>query len=194
MSEEGIRLIVGLGNPGPQYEETRHNAGFWFADRVAAAAGGDFRADSKFHGLTCRVNVGGADLRLLKPATYMNHSGQSVAALVRYFDIPPEQILIAYDELDLPVGTARVKRGGGHAGHNGMRDSIAALGSREFWRLRIGIGHPGDKARVVGYVLSRPSRTEAASILDAIDDAERCLPDLVAGKFQLVMNRLHAAR
>jgi PTH1 family peptidyl-tRNA hydrolase len=192
MSETGIRLIVGLGNPGPQYEETRHNAGFWFADRVAAAAGGSFRVESKFHGMTCRVSVGGADLRLLKPTTYMNHSGQAVAALVRYFDVSPEQILIAYDELDLPAGTARVKWGGGHAGHNGMRDSIAALGTRDFWRLRIGIDHPGDKAQVVGYVLSRPSKADATAIHDAIDDAERCLPDLVAGKFQLVMNRLHA--
>ena len=192
MSEEGIRLIVGLGNPGPQYEDTRHNAGFWFADRVAAAAGGSFRAESKFHGMTCRISVGGAEVRLLKPTTYMNHSGQSVAALVRYFDIAPEQILIAYDELDLPAGTVRVKRGGGHAGHNGMRDSIAALGTREFWRLRIGIGHPGDKAQVVGYVLSRPSKADGEAIHDAIDDAERSLSDLVAGKFQLVMNRLHA--
>jgi len=188
MSEEGIRLIVGLGNPGPQYEDTRHNAGFWFADRVAAAAGGSFRAESKFHGMTCRISVGGAEVRLLKPTTYMNHSGQSVAALVRYFDIAPEQILIAYDELDLPAGTVRVKRGGGHAGHNGMRDSIAALGTREFWRLRIGIGHPGDKAQVVG----RPSKADGEAIHDAIDDAERSLSDLVAGKFQLVMNRLHA--
>jgi len=194
MSGDGIRLIIGLGNPGPQYEHTRHNAGFWFADRVAAAAGGAFRADAKFYGLTCRVSVGTTDLRLLKPTTYMNHSGQSVAAMARYFDVPASQILIAYDELDLPAGTVRLKRGGGHAGHNGLRDSLAALGSRDVWRLRIGIDHPGDKSQVVGYVLSRPSKVEAAAIHDAVDDAERCLLDLVEGRFQLVMNRLHAGR
>jgi PTH1 family peptidyl-tRNA hydrolase len=194
MSEDGIRLIVGLGNPGPQYEETRHNAGFWLVERIAAAAGGAFRIDNKFHGMTCRIGIGTAEVRLLKPMTYMNHSGQSVAALARYFDILPAQILIAYDELDLPAGTVRLKQGGGHAGHNGMRDSIAALGSRDFWRLRIGIGHPGDKSQVVGYVLSRPSKAEAAAIHDAIDEAEHCVPELVAGKYQLVMNRLHTSR
>jgi PTH1 family peptidyl-tRNA hydrolase len=116
-----------------------------------------------------------------------------VAAVARYFDIPPEQILVAYDELDLPPGRVKLKHGGGHAGHNGMRDSIAALGSRDFWRLRIGIGHPGDKSLVVGYVLGRPSQADAAAILEAVDDAARALPDLVEGRFQLAMNRLHAS-
>ena len=194
MSQSGIRLIVGLGNPGPDYEQTRHNAGFWLVDRLAADHQGQFRAEAKFHGALARISVDGQDLRLLKPATYMNHSGRSVVAVARYFDIPAEQILVAYDELDLPVGSVRLKHGGGHAGHNGMRDTIAALGSRGFWRLRIGIGHPGDKSRVVGYVLSRPSSADAAAILDAVDDAGRCLLDLAAGKFQLVMNRLHASR
>jgi PTH1 family peptidyl-tRNA hydrolase len=193
MAHPGIRLVVGLGNPGPDYALTRHNAGFWFVDRLAEDYHGDFRAEAKFHGVLARISVAGQDLRLLKPATYMNHSGRSVAAVARYFDIPPEQILVAYDELDLPPGRVRLKHGGGHAGHNGMRDSIAALGSRDFWRLRIGIGHPGEKARVVGYVLGRPSQTDAAAILDAVDDAAHALSDLLDGHFQLAMNRLHAA-
>jgi PTH1 family peptidyl-tRNA hydrolase len=193
MSHPGIRLIVGLGNPGPDYALTRHNAGFWFADRVVAAAGGSFRAEGKFQGEVARVTLGTQDLRLLKPQTYMNHSGRAVAAVARYFDIPPAQILIAYDELDLPPGRAKLKFGGGHAGHNGMRDSIAALGSRDFWRLRIGIGHPGEKSRVVGYVLGRPSRAEADAIDAVLYDADRLLPDLLEGRFQLAMNRLHGA-
>lgn len=192
MSDNGIRLIVGLGNPGPEYEQTRHNAGFWLVDRLAANHQGQFKVESKFHGMLARIDVGGRDVRLLKPMTYMNHSGRAVAAVLRYFDIAPEQLLVAYDELDLPAGRLKLKLGGGHAGHNGMRDTIAALGSPDFWRLRIGIDHPGGKEQVVGYVLSRPSKDDAAAILDAIDDAERSLPDLVAGKFQLAMNRLHS--
>lgn len=193
MSHPGIRLIVGLGNPGPDYTLTRHNAGFWLADRLAADGQADFRADGKFHGELARLTVAGCDLRLLKPATFMNHSGRSVAAVARYFDIPPAQILIAYDELDLPPGRLKLKFGGGHAGHNGMRDSIAALGTRDFWRLRIGIGHPGEKSRVVGYVLGRPSRADADAVLTVLDDASRALPDLVEGRFALAMNRLHSA-
>jgi peptidyl-tRNA hydrolase, PTH1 family len=193
MSHPGIRLIAGLGNPGPDYALTRHNAGFWFVDRIAAERRGELRAEGKFHGELGRVSVADADVRLLKPATFMNHSGRAVAAVARYFDIPPEQILIAYDELDIPPGRVKLKFGGGHAGHNGMRDSIAALGSRDFWRLRIGIGHPGEKSHVIGYVLGRPSRADAEAILDVLDDAERALSDLVEGRFQLAMNRLHAA-
>ncbi|NBC11830.1 MAG: aminoacyl-tRNA hydrolase [Gammaproteobacteria bacterium] len=192
MSQPGIRLVIGLGNPGPDYALTRHNAGFWLVDKLVEAYHGELRAEAKFHGLMARVSVGGHDLRLLKPTTYMNHSGRSVAAVARYFDIAVEQILIAYDELDLPPGRAKLKHGGGHAGHNGMRDSIAALGSRDFWRLRMGIGHPGDKSRVIGYVLGRPSQADAAAILDVADDAVRAMPDLVEGRFQLAMNRLHA--
>ncbi|MCU0835457.1 MAG: aminoacyl-tRNA hydrolase [Chromatiaceae bacterium] len=194
MADLGIRLIVGLGNPGPEYEVTRHNVGFWFADALAARHGGQFRVEGKFHGLLCRLSVGATDLRLLKPSTYMNRSGQSVGAVLRYFDYTPEQVLVAHDELDLPVGTARLKQGGGHAGHNGLRDIIAVLGTREFWRLRIGIDHPGDKAQVVPYVLSRPSREDATRVLEALDDAERSLPELLAGEFQKAMNRLHSGR
>ena len=135
-----------------------------------------------------------SDLRLLKPSTYMNHSGRSVAAVARYFEIPPERILIAHDELDLPVGTVRLKQGGGHAGHNGLRDTINLLGTRDFWRLRIGIDHPGDRSLVTGYVLGRPSREDALRVEDALLDAEGALDDLLAGRFQPAMNRLHSAR
>lgn len=194
MSESGISLLVGLGNPGPQYEATRHNVGFWLAEEVAARNGGQFRVEAKFNGLLCRVQVGALELRVLKPTTFMNHSGQSVSAVARYFDIPPERILVAHDELDLPVGVIKLKQGGGHAGHNGLRDIISALGSRDFWRIRIGIDHPGDRNQVVNYVLSRASRDDEARIAEALDDAERALPDLLSGAFQKAMNRLHGAR
>lgn len=194
MENPGIRLIVGLGNPGPDYAATRHNVGFWFVDDLAAAHGGVFRAEGKFHGELCRLTIGGADLRLLKPATYMNRSGQSVAAVSRYFDIRPEAILIAHDELDLPVGKVRLKQGGGHAGHNGLRDTIGVLGSPDFWRLRIGIDHPGDRGQVIGYVLGRPSQEDAVSIRDALDQASGVTGDLLAGRYQAAMNRLHSGR
>ncbi len=192
MPEVGIQLIVGLGNPGPQYAETRHNAGFWLVDRIAERAGVALRPEAKFHGLLGRVSLPGGDLRLLKPTTFMNHSGRALAAVCRYFDLEPGAVLVAYDELDLPVGTVKLKQGGGHAGHNGLRDSIAALGSRDFWRLRIGIGHPGVKEQVVGYVLSRPSRADADAMLEVLDQAEDCLPEFLVGDYQRVMNRLHA--
>lgn len=194
MADNGIRLIVGLGNPGPQYEGTRHNVGFWFVDALAARNGGQFRLESKFHGLLCRIALGGVDLRLLKPTTYMNHSGRSVGAVARYYGVTPAQMLVAHDELDLPVGTVRLKESGGHAGHNGLRDIIAVMGSRDFWRLRIGIDHPGDKAQVVNYVLGRPSRDDENKVIDALEDAERALPELLAGEFQKAMSRLHSGR
>lgn len=194
MENPGIRLVVGLGNPGPDYASTRHNVGFWFADALAAAHGGGFRAEGKFHGELCRVTIAGADLRLLKPSTYMNRSGQSVAAVSRYFGIPPESILIAHDELDLPVGKVRLKQGGGHAGHNGLRDTIGVLGSRDFWRLRIGIDHPGDRGQVIGYVLGRPSQEDGACIRDALDRSLKVTPDLLAGRYQAAMNSLHSGR
>jgi peptidyl-tRNA hydrolase, PTH1 family len=191
----GIRLIVGLGNPGEQYEATRHNVGFWLVDRIAADFRETFRAESKFFGQLARIRVGGLDVRLLKPSTYMNRSGQSIAAVSRYYSIPPEQILVAHDELDHPVGQVRLKQGGGHAGHNGLRDTMTALGgSRDFWRLRIGIAHPGDRTLVTGYVLGRPSRDDAEQIGAALADVERILDDLVGGRFQLAMNRLHSQR
>ncbi len=194
MAEKGIRLIAGLGNPGPQYESTRHNVGYWLVDEIAARNGGRFRLENKFHGLLCRISVSGQDLRLLKPMTFMNRSGQSLGAVVHYFDIPPEQVLVAHDELDLPAGSVRLKQGGGHAGHNGLRDIINVLGTRDFRRLRIGIGHPGDRAQVVNYVLNRASKDDERQIGGALAEAECCLADLISGDFQKAMNRLHSAR
>ncbi len=186
-----MRLIVGLGNPGPQYEGTRHNAGFWFVDLLARRHDGVFRSEPRFHAQTCRIRVGGQACWLLKPITFMNRSGQSVSSLARYFRIPPEEILVAHDELDLPAGTVRLKKGGGPAGHNGLRDIISALGSREFWRLRIGIDRPADSRQVVDYVLGRPSRADDEAIDDAIDQGEGVVPEILAGEFQRAMNRLH---
>ncbi len=194
MADSGIRLVVGLGNPGPEYEPTRHNVGFWLAEAIAADHGVAFRLEPKFHGLLARVVLAGQDLRLLKPATYMNRSGQSVAAVVRYFDVVPGQILVLHDELDLPVGDVRLKLGGGHAGHNGLRDIINVLGTRDFWRLRIGIAHPGEKHLVTNYVLGRPSRVEEGQVRDRFPDAQGALSDLIAGEFQRAMNRLHSGR
>ena len=189
---QGIRLIVGLGNPGPRYQDTRHNAGFWWVDELARRHGAAFKAESRFHGETARLVVGGHDCRLLKPTTYMNHSGRAVSALARYYRLAPGEILVAHDELDLPCGTVRLKQGGGHGGHNGLRDTIAALGSRDFHRLRIGINHPGHRDQVVDYVLSPPRREEEILIRQALDRAADLLPDLLEGRFQQVMNQLHA--
>jgi PTH1 family peptidyl-tRNA hydrolase len=194
MAEPGIRLIVGLGNPGPEYEATRHNVGFWLVEAIAADHSGAFRLEPKFHGLLTRTILSGQELRLLKPATYMNRSGQSVAAVVRYFDVTPGQILVLHDELDLPVGALRLKLGGGHAGHNGLRDIINVLGTRDFWRLRIGIDHPGEKHLVTNYVLGRPNRGDEGLVRDRFPDAQGALPDLIAGEFQRAMNRLHTGR
>jgi PTH1 family peptidyl-tRNA hydrolase len=194
MPEPAIRLIVGLGNPGPEYADTRHNAGFLWVDRLAARCGGRLLRESRFNALLGRVQAGRHDLRLLQPLTFMNRSGQAVAAVAHYFSIPPEQILVAHDELDLPAGEVRLKQGGGHAGHNGLRDVMPALGSRDFWRLRIGIDHPGDRNRVVAYVLSRPGRDEARALGEALDRAADCLDELLDGRFQVVMNRLHGKR
>lgn len=186
--------MVGLGNPGPDYAATRHNVGFWFMEALAAAHGGEFRAEGKFHGGLCRLSLGGLDLRLLKPTTYMNRSGHAVGAVSRYFEIPPEAILIAHDELDLPVGVVRLKQGGGHAGHNGLRDTIGTLGSADFWRLRIGIDHPGDRGQVIGYVLGRPSHADATAVREALDPVLDLVGDLMAGRFQAAINRLHSRR
>lgn len=189
---QAIQLLVGLGNPGPEYAETRHNAGFWLVDWVARRHGGRLLGESKFHGQMGRVQIDGQELRLLKPLTFMNRSGQSVVSLARYFDLRPEQMLVVHDELDLPAGQVRLKQGGGHAGHNGLRDIMSALGSRDFWRLRIGIDHPQERGRVVDYVLSRPSRADAEAIEAGLERAAEALPELLAGQFQKVMNRLHA--
>jgi len=190
-NSSGIMLIVGLGNPGGQYEETRHNAGFWFVDLLAQRFGGSFKAESRFHGAACRIQVGGRECWLLKPSTFMNRSGQSASSLARYYKIPVESMLVAHDELDFPAGELRLKRGGGHAGHNGLRDIISAMGA-DFHRLRIGIDHPGDRNRVTDYVLSRPSRADYDSICIGLEKAADALQVIVAGELQKAMNLLHS--
>ncbi len=192
MTAESIRLIVGLGNPGRQYEQNRHNAGYWFVDLLARRYGGDFKLDTKFHGAVCRIRVGGHECWLLKPSTYMNRSGQSVSSLAKYFKLGLSQILVAHDELDLATGEVRLKQDGGHAGHNGLRDIISAMGGKGFWRLRIGIDHPGDRGQVVDYVLGNPSRDDSMAIEKGLDEAAGLVPDILAAEYQSVMNRLHA--
>ncbi len=187
-----VQLIAGLGNPGSEYTETRHNVGFWFVDRIARDAGAVFRNESRFLGEVCTVGVGSEAVRLLKPSTFMNHSGQSVGALARFFRVPVEAILLVHDDLDLSPGTVRLKRGGGHGGHNGLRDSIAHLGSKEFARLRIGIGHPGNQAAVTSYVLGRPGQPDRELLEIAIAEAVDEWPGIVRGDFQTVMGRLHS--
>jgi PTH1 family peptidyl-tRNA hydrolase len=187
-----VTLIVGLGNPGPQYEATRHNAGFWFVDEVARQFGGQFRAESKFHGEVAKVSINGHQVWLLKPQTFMNRSGQSLAALARFYKIPLENILVVHDELDLPPGTARLKQGGGHGGHNGLRDIVAHMGGKDFMRLRIGIGHPGNSKQVSDYVLSRAGADDQRLIEASLSDAMAVLPQVVDGEFQKAMNGLHS--
>ncbi len=187
-----IRLIVGLGNPGAQYEDTRHNAGFWYVEQLARSHGVSLQPEKKFFGLTARVLIGGQEVRLLNPTTFMNLSGQAVGAMATFFKISPESILVAHDELDLPVGIARLKQGGGHGGHNGLKSIISALGNnREFLRLRLGIGHPGNSKDVVNYVLTKPSVAERQKIDAVIDEAIHITPDIVNGKRVQAMQELH---
>lgn len=189
---EPIELVVGLGNPGSQYEATRHNVGFWFVDEIAREGRAEFRAESKFSGEICQVQVGGVPCRLLKPVTYMNRSGQAVIAVAMFYKIAPERILIVHDELDLPVGTVRLKIGGGHGGHNGLRNSMEHVGSGAFLRLRIGIGHPGDKSQVTNYVLHPPSRDEESLIRGGMSHALKVLPWVVSGDTDRAMQNLHS--
>lgn len=186
-----VALIVGLGNPGAKYDQTRHNAGFWFLDGLARRFHCALNPEHRFHGETGRCDIDGGDCRLLKPGTFMNRSGQSVAALAGFFKIPPEAILVVHDELDLEPGTVRLKRGGGHGGHNGLRDLISALGSKEFLRLRVGIGHPGHRDDVVNYVLNKPSAEDRIAIDAAIESALLEVPRIVSGDHEAVMNALH---
>ncbi|MGY0560051.1 MULTISPECIES: aminoacyl-tRNA hydrolase [unclassified Luteimonas] len=187
----GLRLIVGLGNPGPEYARTRHNAGFRFLDTLAERAGERFRLDAKLFGETAQVQLGGEPVRLLRPATFMNLSGKSVLAALQFWKIDPEQALLAHDELDLPVGTARLKFDGGHGGQNGLRDTMRLLGHGRFHRLRIGIGHPGHKDMVTPWVLGRPSAEDDILIARAIDSALDALPLAAQGNFMDAMTRLH---
>jgi PTH1 family peptidyl-tRNA hydrolase len=181
------RLVVGLGNPGPEYSKTRHNAGFWFCERLAAELGVELAREARFHGLTGHARQVGA--WFLLPQTFMNRSGQSVGALARFHRIPPGEILVVHDELDIPPGQLRLKFGGGLGGHNGLRDITAHLGSQDFWRLRIGIGHPGDRAEVIDYVLKPPRREEAAEIEAAMDRALDLWPLIARGDWNSAMQR-----
>ncbi len=189
-----LRLIVGLGNPGPEHANTRHNAGFRFVDALAAQAGVRFGLESKLFGETAKADIDGRTVWLLKPATFMNLSGKSVAAALRYWKIEPEEALLAHDELDLAPGAARLKFDGGHGGQNGLRDTIQHLGHGRFHRLRIGIGHPGHKDRVTGWVLGRPGKDDAVLIDRAIDDALAVMPLVAAGDVNEAMKRLHTAK
>lgn len=188
-----IQLIVGLGNPGSEYRGTRHNAGADFVEALAREGGISLQGESKFAGVAGRMTLAGRELRLLIPTTFMNRSGRSVAAMAGFYKIPLEAILVAHDELDLPAGSARFKRGGGHGGHNGLRDIIPALGNnRDFYRLRIGIGHPGHASQVTGYVLGAPSKADRGRIDAAIAEAIAALPLLLEGNESRAMTRLHS--
>lgn len=189
-----IKLLVGLGNPGPEYEATRHNAGFWFIDAAARALGVQLVHERGYHGLMARTSVRGQNVWLLQPQTFMNLSGKSVAALARFYKIAPEEVLVAHDELDLPAGEARLKQGGGHAGHNGLRDIHAQLGVPDYWRLRLGIGHPGVRSEVVGWVLRKPPLDEQIGIEQVIDRAVKALPDLLAGEMTRATTLIHTAK
>ncbi len=187
-----IKLIVGLGNPGREYEDTRHNAGALFVSELAKQQGSTLKPENKFYGLSSRIHLDGQDVRLLIPTTFMNRSGQAVAAISHFYKVAIEDILVAHDELDIEAGTARFKQGGGHGGHNGLRDIIAQCGNnKNFHRLRIGIGHPGSADRVTGHVLSKAPQAEHQKILDAIDESIRALPDALGGNWAKAMNYLH---
>jgi PTH1 family peptidyl-tRNA hydrolase len=186
-----LRIIVGLGNPGPEHLVTRHNAGFWFVDLLARRHGVEFRDYRKYSGETARISISSQDLILLKPTTYMNRSGLSVRQLSEFFKVAADDILVAHDELDLPVGSVRLKHGGGHGGHNGLRDTIAHIGE-SFWRIRLGVGHPGNKTEVIDYVLSRAPRAEEDLIFEAVNTAADCMPLLIEQGAERAMTKLHS--
>jgi len=190
---DDIRLIAGLGNPGREYERTRHNAGFWWVDAIAERKRADWKKESKFAGHVAKVEEGGHDFWLLKPATFMNVSGRSVNAFMHFYRIEASQLLVVHDELDLPPGTVRLKRGGGTGGHNGLTDIGEVLGTRDFWRLRVGIGHPGDKDRVPDYVLEKPRREEQEAIDPPFERSLDLLPRLATGRLQDAMAWLHTS-
>ena len=189
----GIKLFVGLGNPGDKYENTRHNAGFWWVDAACAFTNSKVILESKFFGVAGKLNPT-SDTWLLKPTTFMNASGKAVAALAQYYKILPEQILVIHDELDLPTGGVKLKIGGGHGGHNGLKDIAAALGTPNFWRLRLGIGHPGERNEVVNFVLKAPPKDEKNVIYGCIDDSINLMPLLQSGDFEAAMLKLHTKK
>ena len=193
MPDHPVKLIVGLGNPGPQHDSNRHNAGVIFLHHLCKSYGGQLRGEQKFFGEFGSINIDGRDIKLIFPTTFMNHSGKSVSAVCKFYKIQPENMLVAYDEIDFDVGVTRFKEGGGHGGHNGVRDIINSIGGkRGFFRLRIGVGHPGHKSMVANYVLSAPSRSEAAIIMSNIEDAIRIIPKTIEGSWEEAMRFLHS--
>ena len=189
-----IKLFVGLGNPGPDYEATRHNAGFWWLEALARELKVQLAPERGFWGLAARANVQGQALWLLQPQTFMNRSGKSVSALARFYKITPPEILVVHDELDLSPGQAKLKRGGGHAGHNGLRDIHAQLGSNDYWRLRIGIGHPGDRADVANWVLKKPAPEQRTLIEDSIAHSLKAWPLLHSGDMDKATLQIHTTK
>lgn len=193
-----IRLIVGLGNPGAEYEQTRHNAGFWLVDNLANTLPNcRLQKESRFQALAAKARIAGQDVWLLQPQTFMNLSGQAVGAIARFFKIAPQEVLVVHDELDLPPGSAKLKKGGSTGGHNGLKDIASALGTQDFWRLRLGIGHPrelGLKSQVIDFVLHRPRAEEQKLIDDAIAQTLPIIPLLCEGKFDVAMKELHTAK
>ena len=186
-----IKLIVGLGNPGSEYVKTRHNAGFWWIDELCANERIALKPEKKFHGNAARLSLNGPEIWLLQPMTFMNVSGRAVQALATFYKIAPPEILVVHDELDLLPGTVKMKQSGGHGGHNGLRDIVAQLGSQDFWRLRIGIGHPGDRDAVIGYVLQAPRVEERGVIEESITRSLQIFPQIVRGDLQAAMLKLH---
>ena len=192
MPGNSLKLIVGLGNPGPQHDSNRHNAGVIFLHHLCKSYGGAFRGESKFFGEYGNINIAGQDIKMLFPTTFMNNSGKAVAAICNFFKIEPKNMLVAYDEIDFEVGVTRFKEDGGHGGHNGIRDIISAIGGkRDFYRLRIGVGHPGHKSMVANYVLNNPSRSEADLIMADVEDAIRVMPHAAVGEWEEAMRLLH---
>ena len=186
-----IKLFVGLGNPGTEYEDTRHNAGFWWIDALARELKLNLVSERAYHGLMARGNVHGQTLWLLEPQTYMNLSGKSVAALARFYKIAPQEILVVHDELDVPPGQAKLKFGGGHGGHNGLRDIHGQLGTADYWRLRLGIGHPGVKSEVVNWVLKKPAPDQRTAIEDCVARTLKAVPALLAGEMEKATLLVH---
>jgi len=191
VASQSIKLIVGLGNPGPEYERTPHNAGFWLIDELARRYNGQLKAEPKFHGDACKVRIADHDCWLLKPMTFMNKSGLSASALASYFKIDQSEVVVAHDELDFPPGTVRLKLGGGHGGHNGLRDIIPSLG-KDFYRLRIGVGHPGDRNKVTDYLLGRASKEVLDGAMQSINEALDVIELLVKGEIDKAMHALHS--
>ncbi len=189
-----IRLFVGLGNPGPDYSATRHNAGFWWVDALAQLSKTSLQMDRGYHGLTARATLEGQSIWLLQPQTFMNQSGKSVAALANFFKISPQEILVAHDELDVAPGEAKLKLGGSHAGHNGLRDIHAQLGSDQYWRLRLGIGHPGNRSEVIHWVLKKPSADDRIAINQSIDRALTATQYMIKGDMETATRLIHTSK